>query len=402
MDYNMEKTFGFGAYMNTFSKLSVLRGLFSDPLLSAFDRWRENESDLARKAEFLSQLFRANAQDDFTAYVTERILLDENPFSRACAAERPVSPYLYRAFLSDLGAIRAELSACHSEDFAVGKPKGLFEGGREDVIGNRLADFYRANGFGPFIKHRAFRYDEADGLIPILSPSEITLDELKGYEHEKEEVRDNLENFVSGLPFADMLLYGDRGTGKSSTVHAMVNEFAPRKLRLVEIAKEDILSLPRLKNRLSEIPLRFVVFIDDFSLAENDERFSTLKAALQGSMEGHSDNVMIVATSNRRHIVEENFDTRSNSVHANDSEQELLSLSDRFGITVLFSTTNKAEYLSIVRALADDARLKTSRAELDMLAERWALLKGGRSPRRAKQFVDYAIACERKEKEIRV
>ena len=388
--------------MNTFSKLSVLRGLFSDPLLAAFARWRENESDPARKAEFLSQLFRANAQDDFTAYVTERILLDENPFSRACAAERPVSPYLFRAFLRDLGAIRAELSDCPSEDFAVGKPKGLFEGGREDVIGNRLADFYRANGFGPFIKHRAFRYDEADGLIPILSPSEITLDELKGYEHEKEEVRDNLENFVAGLPFADMLLYGDRGTGKSSTVHAMVNEFSPRKLRLVEIAKEDILSLPRLKNRLSEIPLRFVVFIDDFSLAENDERFSTLKAALQGSMEGHSDNVMIVATSNRRHIVEENFDTRSNSVHANDSEQELLSLSDRFGITVLFSTTNKAEYLSIVRALADDARLKTSRAELDMLAERWALLKGGRSPRRAKQFVDYAIACERKEKEIRV
>ena len=392
--------------MNTFSKLSVLRGLSSDPLLAAFARWRENESDLARKAEFLSQLFLADAQDDFTAYVTERILLDENPFSCACAAERPVSPYLYRAFLRDLDIIRAELSACSSEDFAVGKAKGLFEGlfegGREDVIGNRLADFYRANGFGPYIRHRAFRYDETQGLAPILSPSEITLDELKGYEHEKEEVRDNLENFVAGLPFADMLLYGDRGTGKSSTVHAMVNEFAPRKLRLVEIAKEDILSLPRLKNRLSEIPLRFVVFIDDFSLAENDERFSTLKAALQGSMEGHSDNVMIVATSNRRHIVEENFDTRSNSVHANDSEQELLSLSDRFGITVLFSTTNKAEYLSIVRALADDARLKTSRAELDMLAERWALLKGGRSPRRAKQFVDYAIACERKEKEIRV
>ena len=96
--------------MNTFSKLSVLRGLSSDPLLAAFARWRENESDLARKAEFLSQLFLADAQDDFTAYVTERILLDENPFSRACAAERPVSPYLYRAFLSDLGAIRAELS----------------------------------------------------------------------------------------------------------------------------------------------------------------------------------------------------------------------------------------------------------------------------------------------------
>ncbi len=389
--------------MNTLSNLSVLRSLAGVPLLSAFARWRGQENDETLKAEFLSLLFRADAQDDFTAYVTRLILCDENPFSRTCAADRPVSPYLFRAYLHDLGMIQSLLAACPSDLFAVGTGREIFSGNWDcEETGKRLSDFYRANGYGQYIYHRAFRYDETDGLRPILSPSEITLNDLKGYEHEKEEVRDNLENFVSGLPFADMLLYGDRGTGKSSTVHAMVNEFAPRKLRLVEIAKEDILSLPALKNRLASIPLRFIVFIDDFSLAENDERFSTLKAALQGSMEGHADNVMIIATSNRRHIVEETFDTRSNSVHSGDSEQELLSLSDRFGITVLFSTTNKAEYLSIVHALADDAKLKTDRAELDTLAERWALLKGGRSPRRARQFIDYAIASERKGKQINV
>ena len=197
-------------------------------------------------------------------------------------------------------------------------------------------------------------------------------------------------------------MYGDRGTGKSSTVHAMVNLFRGQKLRLVEIAKENVLALPELKTRLAAEPMKFVVFIDDFSLQESDDRVSTLKAALQGSMEGHVGNVMIVATSNRRHIVEENFSSRMNSVHMGDSEEELLSVSDRFGITVLFAATNKQEYLAIVRAVAADMGLKTPAEILESLAERWALVRGGRSPRRARQFVDYAYACEQKGREIDV
>ena len=257
----------------------------------------------------------------------------------------------------------------------------------------RLQAYYAKNGCGKWLSHTAFRYD--GDLQPILTPSAVTLGELKGYESEKAEVRDNFENFVSGLPYSDMLLYGDRGTGKSSTVHAM---FSSRKLRLVEIDKENILALPRLRALLSAEPMKFVVFIDDFSLREEDDRVSTLKAALQGSMEGHAGNVMIVATSNRRHIVEESFDTRMNSVHANDSEEELLSLSDRFGITVLFATTGKKEYLAIVRALAADLGIKTATEQLDLLAERWAMVRGGRSPRRARQFVGYLFACEQKGK----
>ena len=212
----------------------------------------------------------------------------------------------------------------------------------------------------------------------------------------KKEVRDNFENFLAGLPYADMLLYGDRGTGKSSTVHAMINLFSDKKLRLVEIDKENILTLPALKSMLASVPMKFVVFIDDFSLRENDDRVSTLKAALQGSMEGNVGNVMIVATSNRRHIVEENFATRMDSVHVGDSEEELLSLSDRFGITVLFASVNKQNYLSIVHAIAEEMKITTPAETLDLLAERWAILRGGRSPRRARQFVDYIYACEQK------
>ena len=193
-----------------------------------------------------------------------------------------------------------------------------------------------------------------------------------------------------------MLLYGDRGTGKSSTVDAMINLFSDKKLRLVEIDKENILTLPALKSMLASVPMKFVVFIDDFSLRENDDRVSTLKAALQGSMEGNVGNVMIVATSNRRHIVEENFATRMDSVHVGDSEEELLSLSDRFGITVLFASVNKQNYLSIVHATAEEMKITTPAETLDLLAERWAILRGGRSPRRARQFVDYIYACEQK------
>ena len=234
------------------------------------------------------------------------------------------------------------------------------------------------------------------------SPSALSLGDLKGYEHEKAQVYDNLENFVRGLPYSDMLLYGDRGTGKSSTVHAMVKNFFPQKLRLVEIAKENVGHLPKLKSYLSSIPLRFLVFIDDFSLSEHDDRISSLKTALQGSAEGHADNVMIVATSNRRHIVEESVSARENSMHREENEQELLSLSDRFGITVLFSATNKETYLKIVRALASEDGVLLSGDALDAVAERWALVRGGRSPRRARQLVDYLIARQKKEKPIEI
>lgn len=391
--------------MNSLNGLSVLRGILDDSLLSAFLRWRETDKDETPRGEFLSKLFEKNAQDNFAEYLSELVIYDDNPFSRAAAnSSNAMSSYLVKAYIADLQTIgkylTQESKKISDEDFCMGKTDDLIGAWNEETE-KRLAKFYAQNGYGKFAKYRAFRFAQ-DCLVPIQTPSTIMLSDLKGYEEEKTEVRENLSAFVNGLPFADMLLYGDRGTGKSSTVHAMANYFVKEKLRLVEIAKEEILSLPRLKSMLASIPMKFIVFIDDFSLSEDDERFSTLKAALQGSMEGQAKNVMIVATSNRRHIVEETFASRSNSVHENDSQQELLSLSDRFGITVLFSTTNKAEYLSIVHALIADAGLSIPRDELNLLAERWALTKGGRSPRRAKQFVDYFYSCKKLKREIKI
>ena len=199
-----------------------------------------------------------------------------------------------------------------------------------------------------------------------------------------------------------MLLYGDKGTGKSSTIHAMLNKYAPQGLRAVEVPKEQIKEINALKETLAPLPFKFLIFIDDLSLEEHDEKVASLKASLEGSMNEKSANVMIAATSNRRHILKENFSDRENSVHASDTMEEQLSLSDRFGLTVLFSSTGKAAYLSIVKQLAQDRKLGMAEEELFSLAERWALYKGGRSPRRAKQFVDYIYACTMKNSEIRI
>lgn len=372
--------------MNQFSSLTVLEGILEDPLIRAF------ASD--DRTQFLRFLYASGKEEHFAKHLADVVLTDANAFSRACAAGENPSELVRRAYASDLKKIKEAMSA-PEDGFFYGETPLPLQGWDDDCIA-RLQTYYEENGCGRWLMHTAFRYDGE--LQPILTPSSVTLADLKGYESEKAEVHDNFENFVNGLPYSDMLLYGDRGTGKSSTVHAMVNLFSKRKLRLVEIDKENILSLPRLRSMLSAEPMKFVVFIDDFSLREEDDRVSTLKAALQGSMEGHAGNVMIVATSNRRHIVEESFATRMNSVHANDSEEELLSLSDRFGITVLFATTGKKEYLAIVHALASDLGIKTDSEQLDLLAERWAMVRGGRSPRRARQFIGYLYACEQKEK----
>lgn len=378
--------------------LTVLTGILSDPLIAVFAKYRNTKTAQAR-ADFLHELFEKKAEDNFSEYVAKAVLRDENAFSRACAAGNDISPYLQKAYIKDLEEIGKALDFS-SDDFEIGNPPSPIRSW-DDKAANLLYGYYQSSGYGKFISNAEFRYDRENGLVPVLSPVSVDMNELKGYEREKAEVYDNLENFVKGLPCSDMLLYGDRGTGKSSTVHAMVGAFFSQKLRMVEIAKEDITELPKLKDVLSEIPLRFLIFIDDFSLTEKDDRISTLKAALQGGTE-HADNVMIVATSNRRHIVEESVTGRENSVHREESEQELLSLSDRFGVTVLFAAAGKNEYLYIVRELAKDKKLKISAEELDSLAERWALAKGGRSPRRAKQLVGYLVACQKKGKEIKL
>lgn len=379
--------------------LTVLRSILQDRVFGAFIAAKEN-ADEERTAEFINEVLAAGAENNFTAYVCDRILMDENIFSVCCAAGKTPSDYLKNAYLRDIKVILSYIADYTNDNpalFGTGCAIQPFDReGQQLYI--QLKKFYKKYGCGQFIKYRAFGFENGE-LVPIKNPPEITLDDLKGYKNEKNTIDRNIVNFLRGLPYGNMLLYGDRGTGKSSTIHAMLNKYWKNGLRIVELNKENMLDLPKVRQAIMENPLKFIIFIDDLSLNENDDKISGLKAALEGSVSGKTANTMIVATSNRRHIVKENFSDRENSVHFNDSMQEQLSLSDRFGITVMFSSTDKAQYLEIVRSLAADLGLEAD-AELEALAERWALVKGGRSPRRAKQFVELALSCKKRGIEI--
>lgn len=379
--------------------LTVLRSILQDRVFGAFIAAKEN-ADEERTAEFINEVLAAGAENNFTAYVCDRILMDENIFSVCCAAGKTPSDYLKNAYLRDIKVILSYIADYTNDNpalFGTGCAVKPFDReGQQLYI--QLKKFYKKYGCGQFIKYRAFGFENGE-LVPVKNPPEITLDDLKGYKNEKSTIDRNIVNFLRGLPYGNMLLYGDRGTGKSSTIHAMLNKYWKNGLRIVELNKENMLDLPKVRQAIMENPLKFIIFIDDLSLNENDDKISGLKAALEGSVSGKTANTMIVATSNRRHIVKENFSDRENSVHFNDSMQEQLSLSDRFGITVMFSSTDKAQYLEIVRNLAADLGLEAD-AELEALAERWALVKGGRSPRRAKQFVELALSCKKRGIEI--
>ena len=215
------------------------------------------------------------------------------------------------------------------------------------------------------------------------------MDTFIGYEEEREKVVANTRAFVEGRPAANTLLCGDAGTGKSSTVKAVANAFFDEGVRLIELRKDQLSLLPYVMGKISGNPLKFIIFIDDLAFNRSDDNFSMLKAALEGSASATADNAVIYATSNRRHIVKESFGDRDgDDVHRNDTMQETLSLSERFGLTVLFSKPDKKLYLKIVKELALRAGIAMDEKELEIQAEAFALRKGNRSARCAEQFIN--------------
>ncbi|MCC8016904.1 MAG: ATP-binding protein, partial [Clostridiales bacterium] len=236
-------------------------------------------------------------------------------------------------------------------------------------------------------------------LYPISGTDPVLLTDLKNYELQRRQVIDNTESFVNGYPANNVLLYGDRGTGKSSTVHAVLNEYAKYGLRMIEISKSDIPDLTLIRELLSESPMKFIIFIDDLCFDSHDYSFGELKAALEDSLSGRKHNTIIYATSNRRHLIKENFSDRENDINRNDIMQEQLSLSDRFGLSVTFINPDKKAYLDVVEKIAEDRKLKADKDKLFLVAEQWASKKGGRSPRCARQFIDFVESAEKRGKE---
>jgi len=346
-------------------------------------------------------------------YLSQCILTSGNVFSEAAAAgkEATLPAVIHRAVQSDLAKLEAIASVTQEEIAAAvtdsevkeillslpALPKGdalppLTQ--HWETQTEKLVQYYRQNGYGIYAKHCAFTWRDRE-LVPMTAISTMRLTDLKNYERQRKQVVQNTVSFLQGLPANNILLYGDRGTGKSSTIHAVLNEYKKCGLRMIEISKSDIGDLTLIRERIAGSPMKFIIFIDDLSFDARDDAFGELKAALEGSLSGQQENSVIYATSNRRHLIKENFSDRENDMHRSDTMQEELSLSDRFGLCVNFLNPDKAEYLDITEKIARDRKMDVDLERLLLGAENWARRRGGRSPRCAKQFVDYVEACEK-------
>ena len=377
------------------SGLGVFAGLLQKPLFAHFLALGEegNMGEALRECGALvHEVYEKGG--NFAAAVRRAVLEDENPYVRMRAGKGKCDPAIEQAVAAEL-EILSRFAALTPSDLAAFFENAPyiapFGTGRVDLAAEyeaRMGDI-RKHGYGIFAANAMFRLSDDSTIEPIASADTVSMDHFIGYEEERARVLENTKAFLEGRPAANVLLYGDAGTGKSSTVKAVTNHLFEQGLRLIEIRKDQLSRLPLVMAKIRTNPLRFIIFIDDLSFNKSDDCFSMLKAALEGSAAAKADNAVIYATSNRRHIVRETFaDREGGEVHRNDTMQETLSLSERFGMTVLFARPNKQLYLEIVRELAAKNHIEMDPAELEIKAEAFALARGTRSARCAEHFIE--------------
>ena len=389
--------------------LVVFRSLLDDPvvakLLDLTDRMEAGAPGYGpvcdAVAQFEAALFEHTT--NWGSYLSAAVLEAETVCVRQ-AASGTLAPALQTALDSELAFLQAlcgltldELLAAAGS--AAGQAQELdflprWETAQLDLPAaytQRMSEVGR-KGYGMFAKHHVFTVENGQ-LVPVKYPDPQRLSELPGYEKEREKVIANTRALLAGMPANNVLLYGDAGTGKSSAVKAIANEFAPDGLRLVEVKKNQLYQIPDLMDRLAANPLKFILFIDDLSFTANDDNFAALKAILEGSVGGRAKNIAVYATSNRRHLIKETLTDRTgDDIHEADTRQELMSLSARFGLTVTFQRPEKARFETILAELAKQHGIDMPMDQLLVKAEAFAIRAGGRSPRVAKQFIEQCEA----------
>jgi predicted AAA+ superfamily ATPase len=425
--------------------LTLYRGIMQDPVCRAMAVFLEKAASQAPVEQILDSygeifhLLSVKAVagekpvgDAWQNHLLNLILYHENPFSEAASSVSygQLGRSLKQAAMWDLnklqvlygvkaGAVLEELLKIDDDSVITGRPPVwddlhiLCEKGRDELTEAKelkelldgsgdwsacleaLAAYYHSAGSGIFGKYGAFRWVRRYKCLEgIEEPDPVRLEELIGYQAQRQEVLANTEKFLAGLPANNILLYGDRGTGKSSTVKALLNRYRTRGLRLIEVPKSALVDYPLIIKELRGKPQRFIIFVDDLSFEDSEIEYKELKAVLEGGLEVRPANVLIYATSNRRHLVREHFSDRGipgdgdGDLRAGDTVQEKLSLADRFGIMVLFAMPDRSLYLDIVRGLAQQRGIDIPASELEKKALLWESWHNGRSGRTARQFID--------------
>lgn len=381
-----------GNLKSRLDSLTIFRDLLQDSVIMALSAYLVHRT-VYTYADFVAALY-ATGEPSLSAHIKSICENSENVYVKSIGAKRNVPRYMEECLRAELETLQAvaDLSAKDLKeevDYLGFLPD--FETGSI-----ALAEHYihrtqniEKYGYGIYAKHKMFYVDEQNTIVPVLNPDKTCYQDLVDYEAERQIIIDNTKALLEGKPAANILLTGDAGTGKSSTVKAVGNELFQEGLRIIEVRKEQLYAIPQILNALSENPLKFILFIDDLSFLKDDDNFNGLKAVLEGSVSAKSDNVVIYATSNRRHIIKEKFsDREGDDIHRNDTIQEIISLSERFGIHITFSKPDKKTFLHIVSHLAKTNGIAMEEAELYAGAERFALERGGRSARLAKQYID--------------
>ena len=359
--------------------------------------------------------------DIWQQWLTWILMSHENAFSLACerhqvAADSTLMKLaetdcaffrsLYHADLSKAGLLsvmRNYQPPYASDDMnrvgelIAGLSKKLAAAESDRKFTETITEYYTEFGVGIYGMYKAFRVSP-DGndleLIPVTDDIDVRFDDLIGLEEQKKTLRENTEAFLNGLEANNVLLYGDSGTGKSTSVHALMHDYYTRGLRLVEISKQDRHLLPRVLASVKKRNYHFIIFLDDLSFEENESDYKELKAMLEGALEKRSDRVLIYATSNRRHLIRETWTDRNdmeyqNDIHHSDTMEEKLSLASRFGVTIYYGKPEPKEYLRIVKELAERNNIRIDEKELIDRARKWELRHGGMSGRTASQLITW-------------
>ncbi len=405
---------------------SVLAGEVGSAFLNLLQALCDADTDGLVCLQAYGSWFQALAakNQSWENYLITQILRTDNPFTRQVQQASLLSPALVAAAQHDLQALQslyncssdqlsrwvqaaAKLPAApvawnQQQDGIVGAIHELPIRDKFQILENwaealeYLATHYHDYGTGLFAEYRAFRWQSGQ-LVGIRHPDPVKLTELVGYESQRDALLKNTKFLLAGYPALHVLLYGSRGSGKSSLVKGLLNESGTGNLRLVEVAKSDLRDLSEIVEQLRGVPQKFVIFVDDLSFEEDDDAFKALKVVLEGNLTARSQNVVVYATSNRRHLIREFFAdrplTRDNEeIHAWDTVQEKLSFSDRFGLTLTFEPADQNTYLNIIRHLAAQAEIPLSQEDLEYRALQWATRHNGRSGRTARQFIDFLKA----------
>lgn len=427
------------------SKLLIFGDLPSDSILAELAAiCREAKGESYNKEALVARVYRQVKRllvlaTDFgfdknlwQNYLTFLLMTDENPFTLTCekmgvregsvnhfaksdcAAFRDLFHYDFYPLEQKLGI---DCFSCITSYQAIEKPELMYNKSvseKVQALSEVLAaatttdeffcgitDFYRAYGVGQFGLNKAFRVQSgAENRVafqPINNMERVMLADLVGYEQQKAQLVENTEAFVSGKRANNVLLYGDSGTGKSTSIKAIVNEFYPRGLRMIEIYKHQFKDLSQVIAQIKNRNYKFIIYMDDLSFEEFEIEYKFLKAVIEGGVETKPENVLIYATSNRRHLIRETWGDRSDvkltdqDVHHSDTMEEKLSLATRFGVAINYSKPTPAEYYEIVDELAARHGIAMPREELRLEANRWELRHGGVSGRTAQQFINHLL-----------